>query len=105
MMGGDMLEDEVEKAVGTIKSWCQNGNLYSSTDAQKYFAGFNGGMGNFDLYELPVGWAALIVDSKTSQKFYRVAVIGALSSSNANNNRFDGYFAQISKVTDVKLAV
>jgi hypothetical protein len=89
----------------TIMVWLQNGNLYYSIDDKTYFAGFNGGMGNFNLYELPIELTSLIVDSETSQNSYTSAVIGELRSTNQKPEDFQGYFVKISKVISANLIV
>ncbi len=95
------MENEIGDAINVIKKWLQDGNLYYSIDDQRYLAGFHGGMGNFDLYQLPAGWTALIVESENSQESYSAAVVGELRSTKRNDD-FQGYFVKTSKVISAK---
>lgn len=97
-----MLKNEIADAINEMTKWLQNGNLYYSVDDKIYLAGFNGGMGNFDLYELPAEWTTLIVESETSEQSSSAAVIGELRSTNPKKIDFQGYFVKISKVTHIQ---
>jgi len=97
-----MSTNEIGDALSEMTKWLQNGNLYYSIDDKRYLVGFNGGMGNFDLYELPTEWTKLIVESDISEQLSSAAVIGELRSANPKNNNFQGYFVKISKVTNIQ---
>lgn len=97
------MKDRISNTVEMITRWLQEGNLYYSSDNKRFYAGFNGGMGNFDLLDVFTELTGFIVDWEPSKRLIEAGVIGELRTDNHKTDDFQGYFVQISKVINAEI--
>ncbi|MFY0669876.1 MAG: HD domain-containing protein [Alteromonas stellipolaris] len=97
------MRTSLQSALGSINNMLDSKGLYYSAIENTYFYGGSGGMGNFELRQLPQSWVGLIVEKELEPKLSTAFVTGNVQLDGQEASDLEPRYVQISKVSNAKL--
>lgn len=97
------MKSKLQQAINSIENLLQDGTIYYSTEENSYFIGFHGGLGNFELFQLPKAWTGLFISQDVEPASLSAAVTGNLKLDGQTSDVVEDQIVQISKVRNAEL--
>ena len=97
------MQTSVQQALNSIENLLKEQTLYYSKSENTYFMGLHGGMGNFELFQLPNAMTGLFVSKELMPESISAAVTGVLKLDTQMTGDTKGRTVQISNVLSAEL--